>query len=185
MTNTDRTARMAREDQAMAELDRYAREAREAGKTARLGALFVVVILMAALWAGFMAPVPEANSAPRPTATRVSGEVDVCVLKADLGRSWTRGLERKANRRYVQRIDVQRRAEDRLGGCDVVVWAGGKVAEDYVAGTPAPNPRYHVYTGEYAMVAGEVNVGTSTPRKQRQATMLAALQALHTAGVFR
>lgn len=147
------------------------------------GILLTAAIIVAVLL-GWWAPWAPSLA----DAATVKGKVDVCVLKADLGKSWTKGLERKANARYSQRIDVQRITErqlDRGRHCDVIVWAGGKVAEDYVNGVPSTNPRYHVNTGPYAMVAGEVNVGTGTPRKQRVATMLAALQDLKTAGVFR
>lgn len=142
----------------------------------------VVVALLAGMFlAGLNFSAPWA---PRPahSAVRVTGEVDVCVLKADLGKSWTRGLEKAANREYRQPVNVKRVGEDQLGGCEVVVWAGGKVAEDYVNGTPAPNPRYHVYTGVYALADAEINVGTSTPRKERKATLL---QALRESGVIR
>ena len=176
----DRTDRIAREDQAIAELDHHARRAREAGKTARTGALLVVVLILAAFWAGYMGPTPEAHSAPRPAAVSpVKGEVDVCTT--GLGKSWTRKLERKANRHLQQRIDVHRRSEDHLRGCDVVIWAGGRVAENYLTGQPAPNPRYHVQVGSpYNMATVEINVGTITPRKQRPATIV---QALREAGI--
>ena len=101
---------------------------------------------------------------------RIKGTVDVCTT--GLGRSWTRGLERRANKRFHQHVEVHRRGEDHLRGCDIVVWLGGRVALDYVAGMPAANPRYDVYTGPYAIAKAEVNVGSSTPRKARVRTLL-------------
>lgn len=174
----DRTDRITREADAMAELDRYAAQAREAGKTARLGALLIVLLIMAALLAGFNAPRPAHASAVTKTvglASPVHGKVDVCTT--GLAKSWTRKLERKANRTFHQKIDVHRRSEDGLAGCDVVIWRGGHVALDYITGEPSSNPRYHVYTGPYAMATVEINVGTVTPRKARPATIIAALKA--------
>ena len=52
----------------VAELAHHARRAREAGKTARTGALLVVVLILAAFWAGYMGPTPEAHGAPRPAS---------------------------------------------------------------------------------------------------------------------
>lgn len=173
--------RTDREDQALATLDRYARRAREAGKTIRTGALLIVVLILAAIWAGYMAPVPEANSAPRPAAASpVKGEVDVCTT--GLGKSWTRKLEREANRQLQQRVDVHRRSEDHLRGCDVVVWQGGRVAYDYTTDQPAPNPRYHVMVNTPAAIIApvEVNVGSVTPKAQRPQTII---DALRTAGI--
>lgn len=178
-TMTHTPARIAREDQAAAdlELSMVARAQRADHRLRRIltAALIVGATLVGLLWAPPWAPRPAhaAGTGPR---------VDVCVLKADLGKSWTRGLEKAANREYRQPVNVKRVSEDQLGGCEVVVWAGGKVALDYITGEPAPNPRYHVYTGEYAMVDAEINVGTSTPRKERKATLL---QALRESGVIR
>lgn len=109
-------------------------------------------------------------------ASPVRGEVDVCVMKSDVPKSWTKGLEKKANKAFKQKIDVHRIAEDDFGGCDVVVWTGGRVAVDYITGKKAPNPRFHVYTGEYAMAAVEINVGRVTPKKKRPATLVKALK---------
>ena len=177
----DRTDRIAREDQALATLDHHARRAREAGKTARTGALLVVVLILAAVWVGFMVPPPSAHSAPRPAAASpVKGEVDVCTT--GLSKSWTRTLERKANRQLQQRIDVHRRSEDHLRGCDVVVWQGGRVAYDYTTDQPAANPRYAVMvrTPYNLMAAVEINVGSITPKAQRPQTII---DALRTAGI--
>lgn len=170
--------RIAREDQALAELDYHARRAREAGRTARTGGLLVVVLILAAVWAGYMAPVPEAHSAPRAAAASpVKGEVDVCTT--GLGKSWTRKLERNANRQLQQRIDVHRRSENNMRGCDVVVWQGGRVAYDYTTDQPAPNPRYAVMvnTPYNAMATVEVNVGSVTPKAKRPQTIIDALRA--------
>ena len=156
-------------DHAMAEFDRNARRAREAGRTIRSGAILVAVLLMAALWAGFMAPVPEAHS-----ATRIRGKVDVCVMRSDTPKSWTRGLERAANREFRQRIDVRRIAEDRLGGCDVVVWTEGRTALNYLTGLPSTNPRYSVMTSGVFKI--EINLGSVTPRRERRATLIQALR---------
>lgn len=147
----------------------------------RLGRIAAGVLIVLAFLAGTLVSPPwaprPAHATVRPATMTAGGSVDVCVLKEDLGRSWTRGLEKKANRRFHQRIEVHRVNEDHLGRCEVVVWKGGRVALDYISGQPASNPRYHVYTGPYAMADAEVNVGSSTPRKARVATLLAALKA--------
>lgn len=134
----------------------------------RHGVLLTVLIL-GSVWLGFMLPVPRAEASP------VSGKVDVCTT--GLAKSWTKKLERKANKALRQKIDVHRRSEDHLGGCDVVVWRGGRVAINNLSGELAPNPRYHVQVGSpYNMATVEINVGSVTPRKQRPATIVAALK---------
>lgn len=162
MTNTDRLGRNI--DQA---------------RTANAGILLAAAIITALLL-GWLAPwAPStAHAAPVPAvASPVKGEVDVCTT--GLGKSWTRKLERKANRQLQQRIDVHRRSEDHLRGCDVVVWQGGRVAYDYTTDQDSPNPRYHVMvrTPYNLMAPVEVNVGSITPRKQRPQTIIDALRA--------
>lgn len=156
-------------------LGRNIRQARAINHT-----ILLVAAIITALLLGWWAPwAPGTAHAAAPVATwstsPVRGEVDVCTT--GLAKSWTRKLERKANREFRQRIDVHRRAEDNLGGCDVVIWRGGRVAIVNLTGEPSPNPRYHVQVGSpYNLATVEINVGTVTPRKQRPATIVHALR---------
>ena len=116
--------------------------------------------------------------APRPAHAAIHpGTVHVCTT--GIAKSWTKGLQRKANKAFHQRIRVHRVSEDGLTRrhCDVVVWRGGRVALDYITGEPAANPYWHVYTGPYAMADAEINVGTVTPKGKRPAELVKALRA--------
>jgi hypothetical protein len=137
-------------------------------KTTPLVRLAILLATMVGLLLGLQA-------FPHPAHAAIRGTADVCVL-SDTPRSWTRGLEKAANRKFSQRVEVTRVREDHIPGrCDVLVWVNGRVAEDYVNGTPAVNPWYDVYTGPYAMTDAEINLGSITPRNQRRATLLEAL----------
>ena len=87
-----------------------------------------------------------------------------------------------ANRQLQQRVDVHRRSEDHLAGCDVVVWQGGRVAYDYTTDQDSANPHYAVMvrTPYNLMAAVEINVGSITPNAQRPQTII---DALRTAGI--
>lgn len=109
-------------------------------------------------------------------AVTIKGTADVCVMN-DTPRSWTNGLEAAANRAFKQNVDVVRVREDHIPArCDALVWVNGYRAENYVEGTPAADPRYDVYTGPYAMVPIEINLGSITPTNQRVSVLVNALR---------
>ena len=121
--------------------------------------------------------------APQPAeaaGVRIRGDVDVCVMRADFPKRWTRGVERKLNREFEQRIDVRRIREDRFAGCDVIVWwSGERRAFDHVAGDYSPTgPVWHQLSGtEWNMFDIEINVGSDGIRgKSGKATLTNALR---------
>lgn len=111
-------------------------------------------------------------------ASPVKGKVDVCVT--DAPRSWTKGLSKKANRTFDQKIKVHRVTENELGTwCDVLVWVSNErdtgQAVNVITGDLAG--RYFVLVGsDYNYNTVEVNVGSGTPKKARTNTIVSALK---------
>ena len=74
------------------------------------------------------AVIAAASTAGTTTAsavTPVRGRVDVCAIETP--KSWTKGLQRKANRAFQQRVKVYRVTEWTLADqpCDLFLWTTG------------------------------------------------------------
>lgn len=82
--------------------------------TTPLVRIAILLAAMAGLLIGLQAPMP-ADAAIR-------GTVDVCTI--EIPKSWTKGLQRKANRVFDQRVRVHRVTEWTLADqpCDVYIW---------------------------------------------------------------
>ena len=95
---------------------RLAAQAQESENTL----LFIAVALIAAVLIVFnFLVLPEAHSATN------KGRLDICAI--EVPKSWTKGLQKKANRAFSQRVKVVRTNEWKLADqpCDVTVWTSG------------------------------------------------------------
>lgn len=78
--------------------------------------LLAVAFAIGLWWHPAWAPLPEAHA-----ATRIPGRVDVCAI--EVPKSWTKGLQKQANRAFVQQVKVIRTNEWKMFrySCDVYV----------------------------------------------------------------
>lgn len=110
------TDRQSREAAIVAELeaDRLVIKARRINR-----GLLVVVLIITAVLVGFNWPKP-ADAAVTPRAA-IGGRVDICAI--EVPKSWTKGLQRKANHAFRQKVKVVRTNEWKLADqpCDIYI----------------------------------------------------------------
>lgn len=114
---TDRQAREAAVA-AELELDSMILKARRINR-----AIIVTLLVIGAILVGFNWPKPAH------AATRIPGRVDVCTI--EVPKSWTKGLQKQANRAFVQQVKVIRTNEWKMFrySCDVYVSTSGDSRE--------------------------------------------------------
>ncbi len=143
----------------VAEAERIIAQANRINRSAKRVGVFLLIA--AALLVGFNWPQP-ADAAVTPTAS-IGGRVDICAI--EVPKSWTKKLQRKANRAFSQRVKVVRTNEWKLADqpCDIFV----STSED----------RRTVILSDASAAEWEVTA-TAGRKSQRPAAIVATLRSL-------
>lgn len=138
---------------------RTARRIRTLALVALLAGAFLYGMLFSAPWAPRPAHATTVAAAP---ASPIKGTVDVCAV--EVPKSWTKGLQRKANRALQQRVRVHRVTEWTLADqpCDLFLWTTESSRQ--LGLSPADGEMFEV-------------LATAKKKKQRPAAVVRALKA--------